>query len=72
MTVSSVSDTNESPYSERLILHPYKGASTWSYNSDHMTLPVLSARRIDVEVTPDANGRLGNVGVTVEVMAYRI
>ena len=72
MTVSSVSDTNELPYSERLILHPYQGASTWSYNSDHMTLPVLSGRSIDVEVAPDANGQLGNVAVTVMVVAYRI
>ena len=72
MIVSSVSNTNESPYSERLILHPYKEATTWSYNSDHLTLPVLSGRSIDVEVAPDANGQLGNVAVTVKVMAYRI
>ena len=72
MTVSSVSDTGEFPYSEDLMLHPYKDATTWSYNSDHMTLPVLSGRSINVEVTPDANGQLGNVAVTVKVVAYRI
>ena len=72
MTVSSVSYTSEPPYWERLVLHPYLNAPTWSYNSDHMTLPVLSGRSLHVEVTPDANGKLENVDVTVEVVAYRI
>ena len=72
MTVSSLSNTDEPPFSQRLHLHPYKNALTVSYNSDNVILPVLSARELRVEVTPDANGQLAGAGGRVEVVAYRI
>ena len=77
VVVTSMANTNvkradeqSPPYSQKLLLHSYHGVKTWSYNSDHMTLPALD--KIHVEVTPDANNRLDKVAVTVEVVGYRL
>ena len=56
---------------QRLTMHPYQEARTWSYNSDHLTLPVTHKMNVHVKVSPDVNGQLHNACVTAQIVGYR-
>ena len=59
-------------YEERVVFHPYRYANTWTYNSDHITLPITSTRSAHIEIIPDANVLHDGTRITVQVVAYRI
>ena len=66
-------DNSTLTYQERLYFHSYQYAQTWSYNSDHLTLPVTSTRSIHVEVAPDVtDGLLTRTIINIKVTAYRM